>query len=66
MLISTSFVKAEDDNSLVDLEKHLGQVERPFKENVTRYEAPTLVGEKILPNYQFSFLGNYKTIKKFD
>ncbi|KAM6927143.1 phosphatidylinositol 4-phosphate 3-kinase C2 domain-containing subunit alpha [Lycodopsis pacificus] len=27
---------AEDDNSLVDLEKHLGQVERPFKENVTR------------------------------
>uniref|UniRef100_A0A3B5B323 Phosphatidylinositol-4-phosphate 3-kinase catalytic subunit type 2 alpha n=1 Tax=Stegastes partitus TaxID=144197 RepID=A0A3B5B323_9TELE len=29
---------AEDDNSTVDLEKHLGQVERPFKENVTRYE----------------------------
>ncbi|XP_037306361.2 phosphatidylinositol 4-phosphate 3-kinase C2 domain-containing subunit alpha [Pungitius pungitius] len=27
---------AEDDNSRVDLEKHLGQVERPFKENVTR------------------------------
>ncbi|XP_029289627.1 LOW QUALITY PROTEIN: phosphatidylinositol 4-phosphate 3-kinase C2 domain-containing subunit alpha [Cottoperca gobio] len=27
---------AEDDDSLVDLEKHLGQVERPFKENVTR------------------------------
>ncbi|XP_054476233.1 phosphatidylinositol 4-phosphate 3-kinase C2 domain-containing subunit alpha isoform X2 [Anoplopoma fimbria] len=27
---------AEDDNSLIDLEKHLGQVERPFKENVTR------------------------------
>ncbi|XP_070686235.1 phosphatidylinositol 4-phosphate 3-kinase C2 domain-containing subunit alpha [Pempheris klunzingeri] len=26
----------EDDNSLVNLEKHLGQVERPFKENVTR------------------------------
>ncbi|XP_072242459.1 phosphatidylinositol 4-phosphate 3-kinase C2 domain-containing subunit alpha [Leuresthes tenuis] len=27
---------AEDDNSRIDLEKHLGQVERPFKENVTR------------------------------
>ncbi|XP_039988528.1 phosphatidylinositol 4-phosphate 3-kinase C2 domain-containing subunit alpha [Xiphias gladius] len=27
---------AEDDNSTIDLEKHLGQVERPFKENVTR------------------------------
>ncbi|XP_056138610.1 phosphatidylinositol 4-phosphate 3-kinase C2 domain-containing subunit alpha isoform X2 [Lampris incognitus] len=26
----------EDDNSRIDLEKHLGQVERPFKENVTR------------------------------
>nr|XP_019934575.1 PREDICTED: phosphatidylinositol 4-phosphate 3-kinase C2 domain-containing subunit alpha [Paralichthys olivaceus]XP_019934576.1 PREDICTED: phosphatidylinositol 4-phosphate 3-kinase C2 domain-containing subunit alpha [Paralichthys olivaceus] len=27
---------AEDDNSTVHLEKHLGQVERPFKETVTR------------------------------
>ncbi|XP_041852775.1 phosphatidylinositol 4-phosphate 3-kinase C2 domain-containing subunit alpha isoform X2 [Melanotaenia boesemani] len=27
---------AEDDNSRIDLEKHLAQVERPFKENVTR------------------------------
>ncbi|XP_071767205.2 phosphatidylinositol 4-phosphate 3-kinase C2 domain-containing subunit alpha [Centroberyx gerrardi] len=27
---------AEDDSSAIDLEKHLGQVERPFKENVTR------------------------------
>ncbi|KAM3869665.1 phosphatidylinositol 4-phosphate 3-kinase C2 domain-containing subunit alpha [Diretmus argenteus] len=27
---------AEDDSSQIDLEKHLGQVERPFKENVTR------------------------------
>ncbi|KAJ7998180.1 hypothetical protein DPEC_G00219920 [Dallia pectoralis] len=27
---------AEDDTSPVDLERHLGQVERPFKENVTR------------------------------
>lgn len=27
---------AEDDNSTIDLEKHLGHVERPFKENVTR------------------------------
>ncbi|RVE71352.1 hypothetical protein OJAV_G00051090 [Oryzias javanicus] len=26
----------EDDSSRIDLEKHLGQVERPFKENVTR------------------------------
>ncbi|CAG5957551.1 unnamed protein product [Menidia menidia] len=26
----------EDDNSRIDLEKHLGQVERPFKETVTR------------------------------
>ncbi|KAM3608625.1 uncharacterized protein V6R79_001843 [Siganus canaliculatus] len=26
----------EDDNSAIDLEKHLGQVDRPFKENVTR------------------------------
>uniref|UniRef100_A0A3B4WUI6 Phosphatidylinositol 4-phosphate 3-kinase C2 domain-containing subunit alpha n=1 Tax=Seriola lalandi dorsalis TaxID=1841481 RepID=A0A3B4WUI6_SERLL len=29
---------AEDDNSTIDLEKHLGQVERPYKETVTRYE----------------------------
>uniref|UniRef100_A0A3B3D019 Phosphatidylinositol 4-phosphate 3-kinase C2 domain-containing subunit alpha n=1 Tax=Oryzias melastigma TaxID=30732 RepID=A0A3B3D019_ORYME len=28
----------EDDGSRIDLEKHLGQVERPFKENVTRYD----------------------------
>uniref|UniRef100_A0A3P8UG92 Phosphatidylinositol 4-phosphate 3-kinase C2 domain-containing subunit alpha n=1 Tax=Cynoglossus semilaevis TaxID=244447 RepID=A0A3P8UG92_CYNSE len=28
---------AEDDGSKIDLEKHLGQVERPFKENITRY-----------------------------
>ncbi|XP_029377895.1 phosphatidylinositol 4-phosphate 3-kinase C2 domain-containing subunit alpha isoform X2 [Echeneis naucrates] len=27
---------AEDDNSAIDLEKHLGQVERPFKETMTR------------------------------
>ncbi|KAI4826261.1 hypothetical protein KUCAC02_021902 [Chaenocephalus aceratus] len=27
---------AEDDVSVIDLEKHLSQVERPFKENVTR------------------------------
>ncbi|XP_038560944.1 phosphatidylinositol 4-phosphate 3-kinase C2 domain-containing subunit alpha isoform X1 [Micropterus salmoides] len=27
---------AEDDNSPIDLEKHLGQVDRPFKENITR------------------------------
>ncbi|KAM6973515.1 phosphatidylinositol 4-phosphate 3-kinase C2 domain-containing subunit alpha [Aplochiton taeniatus] len=27
---------AEDDEALVDLGRHLGQVERPFKENVTR------------------------------
>ncbi|XP_028286024.1 phosphatidylinositol 4-phosphate 3-kinase C2 domain-containing subunit alpha [Parambassis ranga] len=27
---------AEDDNSPIDLEKHLGHVERPFMENVTR------------------------------
>ncbi|KAK5866947.1 hypothetical protein PBY51_011478 [Eleginops maclovinus] len=27
---------AEDDSSVIDLEKHLSQVERPFKENVTR------------------------------
>lgn len=28
--------QVEDDNSVIDLEKHLGQVERPFKETVTR------------------------------
>ncbi|TNN00688.1 hypothetical protein fugu_011934 [Takifugu bimaculatus] len=27
---------AEDDDAPIDLEKHLGQVDRPFKENVTR------------------------------
>ncbi|XP_053175017.1 phosphatidylinositol 4-phosphate 3-kinase C2 domain-containing subunit alpha isoform X1 [Scomber japonicus] len=27
---------AEDDNAPIHLEKHLGEVERPFKENVTR------------------------------
>uniref|UniRef100_A0A3P8QWE7 Phosphatidylinositol 4-phosphate 3-kinase C2 domain-containing subunit alpha n=1 Tax=Astatotilapia calliptera TaxID=8154 RepID=A0A3P8QWE7_ASTCA len=33
---------AEDDKSTINLEKHLGLVERPFKENVTRSEHPTL------------------------
>uniref|UniRef100_A0A671YDC3 Phosphatidylinositol 4-phosphate 3-kinase C2 domain-containing subunit alpha n=1 Tax=Sparus aurata TaxID=8175 RepID=A0A671YDC3_SPAAU len=28
----------EDDNSSIDLEKHLGQVDRPFKENSTQYK----------------------------
>uniref|UniRef100_A0A3Q3JPG7 Phosphatidylinositol 4-phosphate 3-kinase C2 domain-containing subunit alpha n=1 Tax=Monopterus albus TaxID=43700 RepID=A0A3Q3JPG7_MONAL len=37
---------AEDDSSAIDLEKHLGQVERPFKENVTRYEALILTQYK--------------------
>uniref|UniRef100_A0A3Q3F3G5 Phosphatidylinositol 4-phosphate 3-kinase C2 domain-containing subunit alpha n=1 Tax=Kryptolebias marmoratus TaxID=37003 RepID=A0A3Q3F3G5_KRYMA len=32
----------EDDNSRIDLEKHLGQVDRPFKENVTRYQGFSL------------------------
>ncbi|XP_041651095.1 phosphatidylinositol 4-phosphate 3-kinase C2 domain-containing subunit alpha [Cheilinus undulatus] len=27
---------ADDDSSAIDVEKHLGQVERPFRENVTR------------------------------
>ncbi|KAM6937548.1 phosphatidylinositol 4-phosphate 3-kinase C2 domain-containing subunit alpha [Xenentodon cancila] len=41
-LLSTSTMRRdlargpEDDNSRIDLEQHLGQVERPFKENVTR------------------------------
>lgn len=33
---SSSSSQAEDDEAAVDLEKHLGQVDRPFKENVTR------------------------------
>lgn len=28
--------QSEDDQSSIDLEKHLGQVDRPFRENVTR------------------------------
>ncbi|XP_053740686.1 phosphatidylinositol 4-phosphate 3-kinase C2 domain-containing subunit alpha [Synchiropus splendidus] len=41
-LLSTSTMRrdlarsAEDDKSAINLEKHLNQVERPFKENVTR------------------------------
>uniref|UniRef100_A0A8C4EPS9 Phosphatidylinositol-4-phosphate 3-kinase, catalytic subunit type 2 alpha n=1 Tax=Dicentrarchus labrax TaxID=13489 RepID=A0A8C4EPS9_DICLA len=38
----------EDDHSLIDLEKHLGQVDRPFKENVTRYEGPTPVVDRVV------------------
>lgn len=30
--------QAEDDLARIDLEKHLSQVDRPFKENVTRYQ----------------------------
>lgn len=30
--------QAEDDKCPIDVEKHLGQVDRPFRENVTRYE----------------------------
>lgn len=36
--ILSVFIQAEDDGAVIDLEKHLGQVERPFRENVTRYE----------------------------
>lgn len=36
--------QAEDDDAPINLEKHLGQVDRPFKENVTRYGAPMLAG----------------------
>uniref|UniRef100_A0A3Q1GAK8 Phosphatidylinositol 4-phosphate 3-kinase C2 domain-containing subunit alpha n=1 Tax=Acanthochromis polyacanthus TaxID=80966 RepID=A0A3Q1GAK8_9TELE len=44
----------EDDNSPVDLEKPLGQVERPFKENVTRCE-----------NVQNNLIKNdYKTVDR--
>lgn len=38
----------EDDNSTIDLEKYLGQVERPFKESVTRYDAPTQKWENVV------------------
>uniref|UniRef100_A0A3Q0TAK2 Phosphatidylinositol 4-phosphate 3-kinase C2 domain-containing subunit alpha n=1 Tax=Amphilophus citrinellus TaxID=61819 RepID=A0A3Q0TAK2_AMPCI len=40
----------EDDSSTIDLERHLGQVERPFKENVTRSIHFTLVW-KILADH---------------
>uniref|UniRef100_A0A673Z5C6 Phosphatidylinositol 4-phosphate 3-kinase C2 domain-containing subunit alpha n=1 Tax=Salmo trutta TaxID=8032 RepID=A0A673Z5C6_SALTR len=33
---------AEDDTAQVDLERHLGQVERPFKENVTSTQYKTV------------------------
>uniref|UniRef100_A0A671YJJ9 Phosphatidylinositol 4-phosphate 3-kinase C2 domain-containing subunit alpha n=1 Tax=Sparus aurata TaxID=8175 RepID=A0A671YJJ9_SPAAU len=32
----------EDDNSSIDLEKHLGQVDRPFKENATSTQYKTV------------------------
>ena len=35
-VIGVLYTQAEDDCSAVDLEKYLGQVERPFEENVTR------------------------------
>lgn len=28
--------QGEDDQSPIDLERHLGQVDRPFRENITR------------------------------
>lgn len=43
-MIFFSSSQAEDDDTPIDLEKHLGQVDRPFKENVTRYGAALLAG----------------------
>lgn len=43
-MIFFSSSQAEDDDAPIDLEKHLGQVDRPFKENVTRYGAAMLTG----------------------
>ena len=43
IFIPPLFPQAEDDNAPIHLEKHLGEVERPFKENVTRYDGPTPV-----------------------
>lgn len=43
-MIFSSSSQAEDDEAPIDLLKHLGQVERPFKENVTRYGAAMLAG----------------------
>lgn len=45
--ISSFLLQAEDDSSTIDLEKHLSHVERPFKENVTRYDA-ALFGKMLL------------------
>uniref|UniRef100_H2L6X9 Phosphatidylinositol 4-phosphate 3-kinase C2 domain-containing subunit alpha n=1 Tax=Oryzias latipes TaxID=8090 RepID=H2L6X9_ORYLA len=49
---------SDDDSSRIDLEKHLGQVERPFKENVTRYDHSCLSGDwsafsRFVQNTQF-------------
>uniref|UniRef100_A0A8C5E2M8 Phosphatidylinositol 4-phosphate 3-kinase C2 domain-containing subunit alpha n=1 Tax=Gouania willdenowi TaxID=441366 RepID=A0A8C5E2M8_GOUWI len=38
----------EDDNSRIDLEKHLREVERPFKENVTRYNTQYKTVERVV------------------
>lgn len=38
-IIFCSSSQAADDYAPIDLEKHLGQVDRPFKENVTRYDS---------------------------
>lgn len=35
-LIFSFSSQAEDDEAAIDLEKHLSQVDRPFRENVTR------------------------------
>lgn len=43
-MIFFSSSQAEDDDAPIDLEKHLGQVDRPFKENVTRYGGALLTG----------------------
>uniref|UniRef100_A0A672HEG4 Phosphatidylinositol 4-phosphate 3-kinase C2 domain-containing subunit alpha n=1 Tax=Salarias fasciatus TaxID=181472 RepID=A0A672HEG4_SALFA len=49
----------EDDHSRIDLEKHLGQVERPFKENVTRMK------QKCYANLLFHFQSTqYKTVER--
>uniref|UniRef100_A0A3Q3N2Q2 Phosphatidylinositol 4-phosphate 3-kinase C2 domain-containing subunit alpha n=1 Tax=Mastacembelus armatus TaxID=205130 RepID=A0A3Q3N2Q2_9TELE len=55
---------ADDDISAIDLEKHLGQVERPFKENVTRYEAPTLFKKLVTELFLLGTSTQYKTVDR--
>uniref|UniRef100_A0A8C7T7K4 Phosphatidylinositol 4-phosphate 3-kinase C2 domain-containing subunit alpha n=1 Tax=Oncorhynchus mykiss TaxID=8022 RepID=A0A8C7T7K4_ONCMY len=55
---------AEDDTSQVDLERHLGQVERPFKENVTSNRTEIVYTHTRDNDFVLSQSTQYKTVDR--